>query len=483
MWGQKQSAMITEVMLFQILLATNNEGKVTKSNISESMFILSDGVFEHYMPEEAIKEFRNNGKKYFNKEYTKKLFNDIDKHIKSFFKFSEDIKKIDFTNLSNQKLKKILTDYFSYIKKTFIYFGTSTPESTYFLEKKVKEIIRKKVHNDEIFKDYFISLCTPEEMDVTMEERIYFFNLMKKKKVSEKEIEVYSRKFPALFFNTYSKKEVIDYLYEKLKEKKTEKEINLEIKNIKDNLIKVSKKHEEIYSIINDKKLKEYSTILQKSGIFRYRLKHCWSGAEYLCLDLLKEVQKRIGGEFNDFIKTYTFKDIFYFLETGKSLNINKIKERKKSIILHHVNNNTNTYFGANGVKHKNEFIEKEDKKIKSKTIKGMPANRGIITAKARIVNVKDLKQFSKDCKQFQKGEIIVTTMTSPIMVQIIQKSSGIITDEGGICSHAAVISREFGIPCIVGTLGASFIIKTGDLIELDANKGTIEIIKKKKDK
>ena len=67
--------------------------------------------------------------------------------------------------------------------------------------------------------------------------------------------------------------------------------------------------------------------------------------------------------------------------------------------------------------------------------------------------------------------------MTSPIMVSLIEKAAGIITDEGGITSHAAVVSREFGIPCLVGTRRASKIIKTGDEIELDANTGCIKIL------
>ena len=59
-----------------------------------------------------------------------------------------------------------------------------------------------------------------------------------------------------------------------------------------------------------------------------------------------------------------------------------------------------------------------------------------------------------------------------------MRKAGAIITDEGGLTSHAAVISREFGIPCIVGTHKATEIFKNGDLVEVDANKGVVSIIK-----
>jgi pyruvate,water dikinase len=55
------------------------------------------------------------------------------------------------------------------------------------------------------------------------------------------------------------------------------------------------------------------------------------------------------------------------------------------------------------------------------------------------------------------------------------------VTNEGGITSHASILAREFGIPCIVGTHTATDKIKTGDLIEVDANKGVVKIISKKK--
>lgn len=110
--------------------------------------------------------------------------------------------------------------------------------------------------------------------------------------------------------------------------------------------------------------------------------------------------------------------------------------------------------------------------------IKGSIANKGAVRGIAHVVNVKDLNQFIKDSKAFQRGEILITTMTSPVMVPIIEKAAGIITDEGGITSHAAVISREFKIPCIVGTHGASKVIKTGDLVELDADRGMVRIVK-----
>ncbi len=60
-------------------------------------------------------------------------------------------------------------------------------------------------------------------------------------------------------------------------------------------------------------------------------------------------------------------------------------------------------------------------------------------------------------------------------MASLFSKASGIITDEGGLMSHAAVLSREYKVPCVVGTKNATLLLKDGDLVELDAKKGIVK--------
>ena len=80
-----------------------------------------------------------------------------------------------------------------------------------------------------------------------------------------------------------------------------------------------------------------------------------------------------------------------------------------------------------------------------------------------------------------QQGDIIVPSMTRPEFVPAMKKAAGIITDEGGITSHAAIVSRELGIPCIIGTKIATKVLKDGDLVELKGTHGLIVVIQKKK--
>ena len=95
----------------------------------------------------------------------------------------------------------------------------------------------------------------------------------------------------------------------------------------------------------------------------------------------------------------------------------------------------------------------------------------------ARVIDSKDSNDLTKISNHFHKGDIIVASMTQPNLLFLIKKAAGIVTDEGGMVSHAALVAREFKIPCIVGTKNATQVFKDGDRIEVDANKGIVRKI------
>ena len=79
-----------------------------------------------------------------------------------------------------------------------------------------------------------------------------------------------------------------------------------------------------------------------------------------------------------------------------------------------------------------------------------------------------------EDLEKMKPGDILVTTMTTPDFVPLMQKASAVVTDIGGLLSHAAIISREFNKPCIIGTKIATKVLKDGDEVEVDADKGIV---------
>ncbi len=126
-------------------------------------------------------------------------------------------------------------------------------------------------------------------------------------------------------------------------------------------------------------------------------------------------------------------------------------------------------YTGTKAKKWEAETFEKVQHDIKE--IKGTTASLGKIKGKVRIL----LK--AGDSDQIQRGEILVTFMTSPDFMPAIRKCAAIVTNLGGVTCHAAIISRELKLPCIVGTKIATKVLKTGDLVEVDANNGVVTIL------
>ncbi|MFH1105957.1 MAG: phosphoenolpyruvate synthase [Candidatus Aenigmatarchaeota archaeon] len=100
--------------------------------------------------------------------------------------------------------------------------------------------------------------------------------------------------------------------------------------------------------------------------------------------------------------------------------------------------------------------------------VKGLPASPGVAKGSVKIV------YGLMDLEKFQQGEVLVTKMTNPDYVPIMKKAAAIITDQGGLTAHAAIVSRELGVPCIVGTGNATAVLKTGDFITVDATSGLV---------
>ena len=100
--------------------------------------------------------------------------------------------------------------------------------------------------------------------------------------------------------------------------------------------------------------------------------------------------------------------------------------------------------------------------------VKGLPASPGIAKGIVRFIPSKE------DIHLVQKGDILVTEMTTPDFVPAMKKAAGIVTDAGGSTCHAAIVSRELGIPCIVGSTNATEILKEGMEVTMDATRGIV---------
>lgn len=112
-------------------------------------------------------------------------------------------------------------------------------------------------------------------------------------------------------------------------------------------------------------------------------------------------------------------------------------------------------------------IIQKEIEK-KREILTGAGASPGIGWGQVVILLSK------KEINKIKNGDVLVTSMTTPDFVPAMKKVSAIVTDKGGLTSHAAIVSRELGVPCVVGTKKATKILKNGEIITVDGSRGTI---------
>ncbi len=100
--------------------------------------------------------------------------------------------------------------------------------------------------------------------------------------------------------------------------------------------------------------------------------------------------------------------------------------------------------------------------------VDGLGASPGVVSGAVRIVHKLD------HLDQVQEGDVMVTEMTMPDMVPAMKRAAGIVTDEGGMTSHAAIISRELGVPAVVGTGNGTRLLEDGQQVTIDGDKGTV---------
>ncbi len=191
-----------------------------------------------------------------------------------------------------------------------------------------------------------------------------------------------------------------------------------------------------------------------------------YSEANQIFMEGMKNILKELN---EDDLKFLLPEEIF----NQKIITKEKIKDRKKGFIYHH----NNIYTGEEIEKFIEEKnIEFDDEKLIEQSediLKGEIGYKGIVKGKAKIIMT------PKEIYNLKEGEILIAPMTTPDYIPAMKKASAFITDEGGITSHAAIVSREMKKPCIVGTKIATQIIKDGFELKVNANKGYIKILKK----
>ena len=180
------------------------------------------------------------------------------------------------------------------------------------------------------------------------------------------------------------------------------------------------------------------------------------------------EVFSILGKQFGigqNVIGNLTQKEILNLFENKKP-DIKLVSNRQKAFVINF--DRSLILEGQTATEILNRF---RDEVITNSLVMGRTASSGKVIGPVKIISVDyaNMDLLHREIDKMHKGDILVAETTAPELIIACKKAAAIVTDIGGLLSHAAIVSREFGIPCIVGTENATKVFKDGDIVEVDA--------------
>lgn len=196
---------------------------------------------------------------------------------------------------------------------------------------------------------------------------------------------------------------------------------------------------------------------------FRKKIQH----VEHEAHHLINRTIQSLNPELEEFVWAVSFQEVSTNKFPTKQALENRTSER---IIVFEDEVINESAFQDVQLKYRFE-LERIMDGLTTKEIKGQIASPGKVVGKVRIV----LKE--ADIERLKESDILVTSMTLPTFGQVMKKAAAFVTDEGGITSHAAINAREMNKPCIIGTKIGTQVLKDGEVVEVDADRGIIKIL------
>ncbi|MBS3135883.1 hypothetical protein J4401_02890 [Candidatus Woesearchaeota archaeon] len=268
----------------------------------------------------------------------------------------------------------------------------------------------------------------------------------------------------------------LSYFANRIREmvKKTEEQLMDDIAGLSPNKEKIREERDAIIKRYNLSD--EITSLYEIARIYSHQrmvVRIYWTKAIWVWGKLLREIARRIDISEND-VQYITRKEINDFFEKGFSIEKCEISKRREGCVYVIIKKQGPFILAGKEAK---EF---EENYLAGNTdgqsiIRGMTAFPGIRSGKVKVLVYG--KNMVRQVEDMQNGDILITGNTRPDMIFAMKKASAIVTDEGGICSHAALVSRELKIPCIVGTRDATRMFKDGDIVEVNASEGIVRKI------
>ncbi|MFC1723552.1 PEP-utilizing enzyme [Nanoarchaeota archaeon] len=423
--------------------------------------------------------------------YVKKLIKKFEKGIAKLNAFTKKVFESDLSAKSNKELFGMYKTYFDLYYNVYIYGEPITWPLRFDFVKELEQEVAKKIKDKKKLHSYVSVLITPDEPSFINKEEEELLRMMLEIKKDDSLVRLFKKPVQTIM-------QVLPVEYQKLDQKLTRHAENYcwipydyesslwdkehFIKTIRQHIVKdldiqgkldklvnqsadIRKKKKEILKELKlSPKLKKYFEAIADSGYLLDLKKEKHTISHYHMKKWVEEVAKKL----NITVKQLRFM-LLEDLEDAllhNRIDTRELDERREYSVFVLRREGTEALYKDDAKKIFQKFQTKIDA---GKTeINGMCAQPGTVRGVARVL------LSAADGDQMQEDEVLITSMTTPDFVPAMKKAGAIVTDEGGVTCHAAIVSRELGTPCVVGTKMATKFFKTGDLIEIHAASGIV---------
>jgi phosphohistidine swiveling domain-containing protein len=405
--------------------------------------------------------------KFKNKKFVDKFVRDYKQFDKNSIKILNNLDNKDLSKLSNKELFNLLKESNDIYIGNFD-FGFIMEPMDFVMPDMIESRLKEQGYTQHEISD-MLAIADIIFLNVELQKLI---GILKNKKKEQLElIKKHAYEYRWMWSAHLGRKDIsLSHFKKKLTELRR-KNLNQELKKLKNSRQNVlDRKKQLMKKKPLDKETKQLIRITDIIAPLHDRRKELFLRSIYTEDTARIEIAKRYGYTLKQ-LSVFQIEELFK-LKQGKKLDKVLANKRIKHCLMY-INRKKGIWKYYHGKEAK--AFEKKELSVDHGNvteIKGMIANPGIAKGIVRIIH----NVGTMDC--MKKGDILVSSMTKPEIIPAIKKAAAIITDEGGVTCHASIVSREFHIPCIIGTKIASHVLKDGDLVEVDANKGVVRKIK-----
>ncbi len=468
-----------------------NTADVIGRGHDDIIFTIADNKNTGYFSEEVITYMGEVGLKHLqSKEFVKRNQQEVHAVGESLMEFATSVNAHPLKNLSKEKLLELYNKLFDKIQKSFGYFNVSQPCISFALEDTTRDVLAKLGIDAEAQITILETMLKPEETTLIEEEEKDLLQLalqLKDAQIDSKEqlmssayadhVLLHHAKYKWMAssenFDEFNLQYYCDRLLDHANETKQSLQAAIRAKTPDKKALAAERAAMAKQYRLSDEAMHLLDVIRIYSHQRMY-IRIAWTKAVNAWGNILREFARRMGLSEQE-IQYVTRKEIDQFVQHSTVVSEEEIQQRMDFAVYAILQRKPPILLAGDEARaFAAHYLPAAPSGVDE--VKGKTGNKGTVQGPVKILAYG--KNMVKQIEEMEPGSVLVTGNTRPDMMLAIHKSIAIVTDEGGIMSHAALVSRELGIPCVIGTKDGTHVFEDGDIVEVDADEGVVRRIR-----